>query len=289
MEAVMRRVSELYGRYPGSDIYVVGTGASMRVFPTRFLADKITIGLNMAWKLLPMKYCITIRPELNVPEFMGEPPHPEITWIIKDYKLTTPEQKRYVAAHPDRFYHFETKGQPNPLPPDQPSIAGRIADWVRKPTGDFLYLWSSISQSGVNLAANMGAKNIFLVGCDNCALQGNHHAHQQHTFWKGADPRERYEQYELGLVEVRSALFDRGVNLLNLTPFVSLENPGRDFERLCRELRVPELIENVDITDRSAAGGTGSQAAPTAPPAAAPQGLAHKLKTTLTAAFRRTG
>jgi hypothetical protein len=29
----MKSVTELYGRYPDSDIYVVGTGTSLRVFP----------------------------------------------------------------------------------------------------------------------------------------------------------------------------------------------------------------------------------------------------------------
>ena len=69
----MRSIEELYGRHPGSDIYVVGTGASLRVFPLAFLENKITIGLNMAWKVAPVQYSITIRPELNIPEFMGEP------------------------------------------------------------------------------------------------------------------------------------------------------------------------------------------------------------------------
>ena len=99
---------------------------------------------------------------------------------------------------------------------NEPSQAGRVLDWVREPTRDRLYLWSSISQSAVNLAANMGAKNVILVGCDNCALLGNHHAHRQHTFWKGAAPEFRYNQYYEGLAEVRSALRERGVNLVSI-------------------------------------------------------------------------
>jgi hypothetical protein len=251
----MRSVTELYDRYPGSDIYILGTGASVRVFPLSFLDDKITIGLNMAWKLYPVKYAITIRPELNVPEFMGEGERPAIRWITKREKLTTPEQVRYAEEHRDRFFNYQTNGKPNHLPPDQPSEAGRILDWVRRPTGEFLYLWTSISQSAANLAANMGAKNIFLIGCDNCALLGNHHAHRQHTFWKGAEPDVRYAQYEEGLVEVRAALRERGVNLLSITPFVSLADPARDFERLCGELSRPRFIPNEDITPPPAPAG----------------------------------
>jgi hypothetical protein len=102
----------------------------------------------------------------------------------------------------------------------------------------------------MNLAANMGARNIFLVGCDNCSLAGNHHAHAQHTFWKGADPNLRYKQYEEGCDEVRHALRERGVNVVSLTPFVSLADPSGQFLRLCEELDRPEYIENHDISSQ---------------------------------------
>ena len=105
-----------------------------------------------------------------------------------------------------------------------------------------LYQWSSISQTAVNLAANMGAANVILVGCDNCALSENHHAHQQHTKWLGAEPERRYLQYYEGLVEVRTALRERGVNVLSLTPFLKLDEPERDFRQLCEELDQPSHV-----------------------------------------------
>ncbi len=241
-------VSALYGAHPGSEIYVVGAGASLRVFPTEFLRDKITIGLNMAWRSAPVRYSVTIHPDLNVPEFMtGEASHPEITWITKHGKsklLLTPEQIAYAEAH---FYFFEAKGKKNSALPYEPSDSGRIIDWVRKPSGDNLYQWSSISQTAVHLAANMGAKTIILVGCDNGSLLGNHHAHQQHTRWKGVEPEHRYRQYYDGLVEVRQALRERGVDVISMTPFVSLLEPELDFRALCAELDRPELLRGDEV------------------------------------------
>jgi hypothetical protein len=238
-------VSELYNRYPHSDIYVVGTGASLRVFPHRLLEDKIVIGLNMAWKTVPVQYGITIHPDLSIPEMLpGESPHPEITWITKYNKskaVLSSEQFRYVEDH---CYFFEMDGKVNTQPPDQPPDTGRVLDWVRRPTGNKLYLWTSIAQAGVNLAANMGARNIFLIGCDNCALLGNNHAHQQHTRWRGSSPDRRYREYYEGLAEMRPALRERGVNLVSLTPFLSLEKPENDFERLCEELDRSKYIKS---------------------------------------------
>lgn len=245
----MKQVSELYNRHPGSDIYIIGTGASFRVFPAELLDGKITIGLNMAWKNVPVQYGITIHPDLNIPEYMpGEAPHPEITWITKYHKskkLLTPDQFADAEA---RCYFFESDGQPNSQPPDQPSDAGRILDWVREPSNN-LYQWSSISQTAVNLAAHMGAKNIILIGCDNCSLAGNHHAHNQHTRWKGVAPDHRYHQYYEGLAEIRAALREQGVNVVSMTPFMSLANPVSDFERLCDELGRERLIANHDLPD----------------------------------------
>ncbi|MGC1310043.1 MAG: hypothetical protein WA885_22675 [Phormidesmis sp.] len=238
-------VSELYNRYPNSDIYVVGTGASLRVFPHDLLKGKIVIGLNMAWKTVPVQYGITIHPDLSMPEMLpNESAHPEITWITKYKKskaVLSPEQFEYVEKN---CYFFEMYGQPNTQPPNKPPDTGRILDWVRRPTDNKLYLWTSIAQAGVNLAANMGARNIFLIGCDNCALLGNNHAHKQHTRWRDASADTRYREYYEGLAEMRPALRERNVNLVSLTPFLSLESPEDDFTRLCEELNQAKHVQS---------------------------------------------
>ena len=244
----MRPVSDLYDRHAGEDIYVVGSGTSVRVFPSWFLEGKITVGLNMAWKNLPARYAITIHPDLNIPEFIGAHPRPEITWVVpreKSRSLLTAEQFAYADEH---FFGFEYNGKPNTQPANQPGEQGRILDWVRRPSGDSLYVWSSIAQTGVNLAANLGAKNIILVGCDNAALLGNHHAHSQHTRWKGVAPDHRYAQYYEGMAEVRAALRDRGVNLVSLNPFLGIGNYESDFQRLCRELDRSGFVSGPDIS-----------------------------------------
>jgi hypothetical protein len=223
----------------------------MRVFPTDFLAGRITIGLNRAWTLVPVQYAITIHPELNIPELMGEgETRPDITWVTKHDKLggLPPEQRAYAERE---FYFFRIDGQPDTSTTGQ-SNAGRIPGWLLEPTGDFLYLMSSISQPAVNLAAHMGARNIVLVGCDNAALFGNHHAREQHTAWLGASPEQRYHDYYTGLAEARTMLRRRGVNLVSLNPFLTLGPHEDEFVELCRELGRPEHIPSrPDISRRS--------------------------------------
>lgn len=244
----MRPISELYKIHDGEDIYIVGTGTSLRVFPLEFLKGKITIGLNQAWQLVDTVYSITMMPKLNIPEFMdGIQSKPGIIWITKPSKVKaqcTPEEVEYADKN---FYGFENDGKASLTGIDEPSETGRMLNWVTNPHPEKLYLWTSISQSAMNLAANMGAKNIILVGCDNCSIGQNHHAHQQHTMWKGESPEIRYRQYYEGVAEVRKALRARGVNVLSMNPFVKLDEPALDFERICQENRQEKLIENTDI------------------------------------------
>ena len=245
-----RGVSSLYGRHAGELIFVVGTGASMRVFPRELLEGRTVVGCNMAWKVAPVTYGVTIHPSLNIPELLpGEEPRPEILWVTKQRKARKLLGEEQFARMSDRFYYFEAEGRPNAAAPNEPNDAGRILDWVREPHGDHLYQWSSISQTACNLAANLGASAIVLVGCDNAPLLSNHHAHGQHTRWKGADPGHRYRQYYEGLAEVRGALRERGIPVVTLTPFLGLHPAEEDFTRLCRELGRPLRLEGESLAE----------------------------------------
>jgi hypothetical protein len=253
----MKCVSQLYGKHPESDIYIIGTGASTRVFPLSFLENKITIGLNQAWKLFPVQYAVTIHPELNMPECMpGEAPQPEITWVTKQSKsrglhkagLLTQAQLEHIEQ---RCYSFEADREESDGPAPSVSEAARITRWLREPVPGRLYVWGTISTTAANLAANMGARNIIFIGCDNCALEGNHHAHGQHTRWLGASPEVRYREYYEAAAETRTVLRERGINVMSLTPFMGLESPAYDFGRLCDELQLPRFLDNEDISPNS--------------------------------------
>jgi hypothetical protein len=186
-------------------------------------------------------------PHLTGPAFRDQGFDTETIWVTKHDKYEThasPEQLAHAESH---YYFFRTDGQMSVTALDDLNEAGRILAWVKKPTNDYLYLWSSIAQSAVNLAANMGAKNIFLIGCDNSSLADNHHAHNQHTLWKGVDPNFRYMQYYEGLAEMRPVLAERGINLVSINPFLKLDDPAMDFRRLCQEQDKPHLIANEDI------------------------------------------
>ena len=58
------RISDLYNKHLGEDIYVVGTGPTLRMLPKGFFNNKIAIGLNQAYKTFDLTYAVTVHPEL---------------------------------------------------------------------------------------------------------------------------------------------------------------------------------------------------------------------------------
>lgn len=237
----MKTIEELDDIYPGEDIYIVGTGPSLRVFPRTYLDDKIVIGLNMAWKYVKTTYNITIHPDLNIPECIGwhgVDPSDVGPWII-------PEKKTRELISPTTFellaktsFKFRYNGRTNTAPKNEPSTAGRIIKWVSHPEDYALYNWTSISQSAMHLAYRMGAKNIFLVGCDNGQMLGNDHVKSQHTRWKGASSELRYSQYAEGTCEIRNQLLKRNINIFNLCTILGLHQPEQEFVNLCEILQL---------------------------------------------------
>ena len=53
---------------------------------------------------------------------------------------------------------------------------------------------------------------------------------------------------------MRLALRERGVNVVSLTPFMSLSDADRQFTELCDDLGRPRYIDNPDITQQQSAG-----------------------------------
>jgi hypothetical protein len=229
------RLRELYGRYEGRDLYVVGTGPSMRVFPVEMLAGRLTMGLNQAWKHFERGFAptwmLTAHPELWMGEdgYLSAAAKPRTTWIVK---------KKPPADH---------------LELDDPRcyVFGTEEDFgvVRKRPEDVLFLGRGIQQTAIDLAARMGFKNVFLVGCDMTDLGGEHHGHAQHVRWLGWQPKDVYSEYREWTAQMRQTVRDAyGVNVLTLSPFLGAGHAEEDYDRLKRELKLANLPKPKDVS-----------------------------------------
>jgi hypothetical protein len=215
------RIEQLYRKHCNDDIYVVGTGPSMRCFPMEFLRGRVTIGLNQAFRYFAPTYSITVHPEL-VLEYLQLPSRPATQWLIKK----KPPMKCLELDDPSH-YVFHTS-----------------EDWntLRARPRDTLFLGRGVQCTAMDMAARMGARTVILVGCDHCDLCGDHHGHDQHVRFYGLEPDIIYKEYRRYTAKVRKALREAfGVQTLTLSPFVGLDAPQEDYQRLCLERGLSRL------------------------------------------------
>lgn len=201
------KIGELYGAHPGQDIYVVGTGPSMRVFPKEILEGKICIGLNQAWKYgIDLQYSITIHPQHVVDHEVArkkDPSLPPTKWCIR-----TQKPPLRITLEDKRYYGFTSH---KPIPSH-----GFNHNLITKRWPNALFIGRGIHQSAMNLAYHMGAKTIFLVGVDMCSLDGEHHGHAQHTQFHGLESTDVYEEYRIFTDYCRQAIHRLGVPVVTL-------------------------------------------------------------------------
>lgn len=233
------RISNLYNKYLGSDIYIVGTGPTLRMLPKEFFNNKIAIGLNQAYKTFDLTYAVTVHPEL-VPEyirFKKENKCKETNWVICSKKpplrLKFDDKKYYV-------YH-------------------RINDWkcFIERTKDSLFCGRGIQQTAIDLAGRMGATNIILVGVDMESLCGDHHGHDQHIRFQGVSPEDAYKEYRLWTYKAKKLAREHyGISVLSLSPLLGcggLIHDG-DYERLRVEMGLEPLKTPKDISRKNRKG-----------------------------------
>lgn len=216
-------IGDLYGNHEGEDIYIVGTGPSMQVFPVEILKGKTCIGLNQAWKYdVKLEYSITVHPELIV-EY-------ETAKRRKELKHTTKwccraQKKPLNLTYADPRYYVFTSHKPIPTHGFNPNL-------VRQRWEKALYIGRGIHQSAMNLAYHMGAKTIFLVGTDMCSLDGTHHGHNQHVQLHGLPAEDVYHEYRAFTDHIREVIHELGVPVVTLSPFIGLDHADEDFVRL---------------------------------------------------------
>lgn len=214
------RLAELTGKHKDATIYIVGTGPSMRVFPVDFLKDKITIGLNQAWRYLKLTYAITVHPEL-LADYNKAQPYNSTQWILKP---KPPLQN--ITFNDPRYYVFGTATD---------------IGCITRQQSDTLFLGRGVQQTAMHLAHLMGATTIVLVGVDMTDLGGDHHGHEQHVKFHGLEPSDVYAEYRKYTAKVRNVLLRKGVSVLTLTPFLGAVHGNEDYTRLRHELKLSRL------------------------------------------------
>ncbi len=223
-------LSQLFNKDKDETIYIIGTGPSLRLFPKNFLKDKLTIGLNYAYKYVNCDLNITIHPEV-IPK----------DWYKKSQAWITKKKNPLPTEPHDQIYWFENNKEVF----DYEYLLG---------TDETLYVGRGIQTGALSLAAKMGFKTAILVGCDMCYLGPDngrhHHFDDQPIQFHGLSPKEVYTEYYSNTAMVRYKLKKAyGMETLSMSPFIGLDHHNRDYRRLCEEYDLPSIAPAKDISN----------------------------------------
>lgn len=223
------RIDNLYGRAEGQDVYVCGTGPTMRVLPPDFLYGRLTIGLNQAYRYANMDYSVTVHPEL-VDEWRKASGARFTTWVAKANKpplqLDLDDRDCYAFNTTDQWSSFT----------DHPK--------------DTLFIGRGVQQTAMDLAVRMGARAIFLVGVDMGAVGGDHHGHDQHVRFHGLKPDDVYAEYRKWTAKARKLIREKfQIPVMSLSPILGETAADEEYKRLVTELRLPPLPRPKDTSE----------------------------------------
>ena len=224
-------LNDLYKKHIGADVYIVGTGSTLRLFPLDFLKDKITIGLNQAYRHFDPTYSLTVHPYL-IPIDRKKW---NTKWLTK-IKLNDESWDQHVAANNDKHFYLFKNGIPTNF------------DWLNpsKRLRNALYVGFGIHTAAMHLGCLMGAKTLYLLGCDMGSLGNQHHAHEQHIETHNYKINDVYKEYFVYATKTRELLqkYYR-VTILNLSHSFGIPHYAElEFKHAGLEpLPIPKIIE----------------------------------------------
>lgn len=212
-------LNDLRGIHPGTDIWVLGSGATLSHVDPTFFNNKIVVATNLAahgLRLTPSVLYVHSHYHENIAFQRG----------IIEAVFVTPEGDRGFGSvpeerHDDVVYY-----------PHYPT--GRFEqDRSWHPEG--LIVGSSSIHGAIHLAAYLGAANIILAGADCGTLDGatnyegykDEHGNSQSGDLLTTDAQAWLARWDMHLRWVKASLRDEyGVNIHSLNPFVNPNMEG---------------------------------------------------------------
>lgn len=237
------RLRELRDVFLDQDMYIVGTGPTANLFPHDFLQDKICVSLNDAYKMNPAITPVALMHHQvysNAGTSESDPYHPNFENIKYPVVKATGRSRKEVFDwdHP-YFYYFNWNHDIDKLPT------------ATKDTDDLFYTPDGCSlHAALMLCWIMGAKNIFVIGCDSRTIGGKHYAQYDKNGFRDDEVLKRgqqrnYDSYVYGTLVYQQFLRDKGINVFNLSPIVGYHMVDYQYDVLRGELAMETVWKEV--------------------------------------------
>ena len=235
------RLRELRDVYKGQDIYIVGAGPSINLFPLDFLQDKICLALNHVYKSHPAIAPIALLHHQLYAHAGNKvtSPYHELFQNIKYpiVKATGRDRKEeYDPDHP-YFYYYDWSHEIRDI-------------WsLTKDTDRLIYMREGCAlHAALQICWIMGAANVFTIGCDSRTIGGKHYADYDKDNFRDDEVLKRgeqrnYDAYVYGTLVIQEFLKRKGINVLNLSSIVGYQLVDYQYEVQIGNIDLDEVIE----------------------------------------------
>lgn len=230
----MHPIKGLHNKHKGQDIYILCSGPSVDYFSRDFFNNKIVISVNRSYTALSIDICkYVIFQDYNEDLISDVYNAPGVLMIIPERAGGRDELKSFVEW--EQFFFEREFPEHNPKQryyfKHCENSVGTLPELLEWNNPNYLVINKNTTNSALHLAAQLGAKNIILVGHDGCLLDGQANHHDYWRRFNENDYRESYLEWMGGNLEltskVRKKLIDVfNVNIYSLNPFLSFALDG---------------------------------------------------------------
>ena len=207
------------------DVYIIAAGKSLDYVPTDFLANKMTLGINQAYKKVGCD-CLLVRDRMFFDEVYQAAAQTGSTLLAAREGFWHPHKREPNVPTHDTGYPYHTFE----------------CNWHTKKCGldldvigtDELVAGMSTLHTAMHAAAYLGATNIILCGADGGLLDGE----KYFNGYRADSPNVTEEQFVpwLSEVEGQTILLRKALqavyncNVVSLNPFVNFALEGHEYE-----------------------------------------------------------
>ena len=215
-----RELFELKNKHPCTDIYVIGSAASMDYIDPEFFKGRLVIGCNTVHHRFPVTY--SVFKEGNADQWRAAAACSTLIVSRHPFGYTNREPMYYGADFP-AYYVF----------PHRMNYHTAV-DWEVLGTDEIVVSYSTIT-SAIHIAAYMGAKNVFLCGVDGGRLNGRLNYTDYYTESQVSQHDSWYQGWVRDMLPQTPELRDRlrqvyGCRVYLMRPFLNFQLEGHKFE-----------------------------------------------------------
>jgi hypothetical protein len=244
------RLRHLRDIYRGQELYIVGSGPSINIFPKDFLRDKICLSLNDTYKAHPAIQPIALMhheaySRTGASEFADFHPLLEnIKYPIVKISGKNRVPSEQVDWENPYFYFYDWSLDINKI-------------WtMTKDTDELYYTPEGCSlHAALQIAWIMGFETIYTIGCDSRTMGGRHYAAYDKNGFRALETApnksRNYDSYVYGTLIIQKFLKEKGIELLNLSSIVGFHLIDLQYDVLSGTLPIDSILEQTKETEAS--------------------------------------